>query len=399
MTRPVAALRPIASSLTTASAGATTWDVLVIGAGPAGSATALAARQAGLNTLLVDRATFPRWKVCGCCINTRAQDALRSLGVGDLLARSDAVPTPIIDLASGDARTTLSITGGMALSRERLDAALIVAAIDRGAAFMSGVDATVADVRNETRAVTLRQGDSQCCANARVVVLATGLADRASDGAVGTARVARGARIGAAVILAPHEAGAQWQAGRVYMAVGRGGYVGAVRLEDDRVEIAASLDPAAIRAAGGPGPLAREILASAGWHADIDLASAAWRGTSYLTRRRPRLGAERLFLVGDAAGYVEPFTGEGMAWALQGGALLGPHLRRAVDGWCESAVVAWECDYHHTFARRHRSCRWVTRLLRRPRLTAGAIHLMQRWPRAGRSVVRSIAPASAEGIV
>ncbi len=58
------------------------WDVIVVGAGLAGS---LAARQlalAGARVLLLDRATFPRWKVCGCCFNPHAQSALAAVGFG-----------------------------------------------------------------------------------------------------------------------------------------------------------------------------------------------------------------------------------------------------------------------------------------------------------------------------
>ena len=55
-----------------------TWDAVVVGAGPAGSMAALGLARAGAAVLLVDRATFPRPKVCGCCLNGAALAALRS---------------------------------------------------------------------------------------------------------------------------------------------------------------------------------------------------------------------------------------------------------------------------------------------------------------------------------
>jgi flavin-dependent dehydrogenase len=384
----------IPSTLTGQQAAQLLWDVLIVGAGPAGSATAIAARREGLRVLIVDRSQFPRWKVCGCCINARALRALQALGVGDLPAKHGAVPTVAMHLASGRATARLDIAGGVALSRERFDAALIEAAIDRGASFLSGVDASAGVVEAGLRTATLREGEQSHSVAARMIVLATGLADRLTDAATSAAIVARHARIGAATVLSAHEAGDAWQRGRIYMAVGRGGYVGAVRLEDDRLEIAASFDPAASRPAGGPGPLATKLFSSAGWRVEANLATALWRGTPYLTRRRTRLGAERVLMVGDAAGYVEPFTGEGMAWALQGGAMLGPHLRDAATDWSPNVVVAWERAYRQALSRRHTTCRWVTRLLRRPMLTAGAIRALALWPSAGRSVVRSIAPAA-----
>lgn len=48
------------------------YDVVVIGAGPAGSVAAYTAATQGLDVLLLDKARFPRFKVCGCCLNARA---------------------------------------------------------------------------------------------------------------------------------------------------------------------------------------------------------------------------------------------------------------------------------------------------------------------------------------
>ena len=58
-----------------------------------------------------------------------------------------------------------------------------------------------------------------------------------------------------------------------------------------------------------------------------------WKGTPELTRRPVRLGAERLFAVGDAGGYVEPFTGEGVLWALSGARALAPLVARVAERW------------------------------------------------------------------
>ncbi len=103
------------------------------------------------------------------------------------------------------------------------------------------------------------------------------------------------------------------------MACGRRGYLGLVRLEDGRLNLAAALDPCWMRVCGGPGPAAARLLAEVGWPPVPNLAEQNWRGTPALTRQARRRAAERLFLIGDAAGYIEPFTGEGMAWALAAG--------------------------------------------------------------------------------
>ena len=61
------------------------WDAFVAGAGPAGTTVARLLAARGLSVLLVDRATFPRDKVCGCCLNGVAVDALERTGLGGLL--------------------------------------------------------------------------------------------------------------------------------------------------------------------------------------------------------------------------------------------------------------------------------------------------------------------------
>ena len=75
------------------------WDAVVIGAGPAGALTARELARLGLRVLLVDRAKFPRNKVCGCCLNGAALAALRELGLGSI---ADAgVPLTDMKLAAG----------------------------------------------------------------------------------------------------------------------------------------------------------------------------------------------------------------------------------------------------------------------------------------------------------
>ena len=79
---------------------------------------------------------------------------------------------------------------------------------------------------------------------------------------------------------------------------------------------------------------ATAVLREARFPAIPALAGAEWRGTPLLTRRESRLAANRLFLLGDAAGYAEPFTGEGMTWAVL------DRLRRAAAGATGMARLA-----------------------------------------------------------
>ena len=69
----------------------TSWDVVVVGAGPAGSMAALEIARRGPSVLLVDKARFPRYRVCGCCLNGRALSLLGSAGLGGLVDEQDPV--------------------------------------------------------------------------------------------------------------------------------------------------------------------------------------------------------------------------------------------------------------------------------------------------------------------
>ena len=91
---------PVSATLDCIDAARRFWDVVIVGAGPTGS---LAARQltlAGANVLLVDRLSFPRWKVCGCCLNGRAVSVLEQAGVLEEVRRAGAVSLTAVQLAA-----------------------------------------------------------------------------------------------------------------------------------------------------------------------------------------------------------------------------------------------------------------------------------------------------------
>ena len=112
------------------------WDVIVVGAGPAGSVTARELARRGRRVLLVDKAIFPRMKVCGCCLNSAAIRTLERLGLAHVL--EGAIPLDRVRIAAGARSADVNLPRGMALSREVLDARLVEAAIEAGAEFRPG---------------------------------------------------------------------------------------------------------------------------------------------------------------------------------------------------------------------------------------------------------------------
>jgi flavin-dependent dehydrogenase len=266
----------------------------------------------------------------------------------------------------------------VALSRAAFDGSLVEAAIQAGAHFLPQTRAGESGLLSAGRTVRLVQAGRRAVVSARVVLVALGLGGGLSENEAGLrARVEPGSRIGAGVVV--EEAPAFYHPGTVFMACGAGGYVGLVRLEDGRLNVAAALDPAALRR-GRPGPAAAAILQEVDWPTDRTLAGAAWRGTPALTRRAAHVAAERLFVLGDAAGYVEPFTGEGMAWALAGGTAVAPLAIQAARAWRPDLMNQWAALHQRRIACRQTVCRLTARVLRHPVLARGVIGLLAHAP-------------------
>jgi flavin-dependent dehydrogenase len=171
------------------------------------------------------------------------------------------------------------------------------------------------------------------------------------------------------------------------MCCGEGGYAGVVRLEDGRLDVACAVNAGAVRAAGGPGPLAARLLRTNRCPVPESLPSARWRGTPPLTRRPRRVASHRRLAVGDAAGYVEPFTGEGMAWALAGGAAVAD---LAAAPWRRSTAAEWERRHRRLVADRQGVCRAAAAVLRRPALAAAAVAALAWMPWLAGPVIRRL---------
>ncbi len=77
---------------------------------------------------------------------------------------------------------------------------------------------------------------------------------------------------------------------------------------------------------------------------------AQWTGTPALTRESQQWSAHRLFLVGDAAGYVEPFTGEGMSWALAGAVEASRLADAGIKQWRDDLALKWHSIWRTSFA-------------------------------------------------
>lgn len=416
----------ISATITAAECAERDWDVVVIGAGPAGCVAAKCLADRELSVLLVESKSFPRSKVCGGCLNQNALAALDASGMRAAVDALGPVPLQSFMLAAGGRTVELPLPSGIAVSRFGMDAALAHAAIAAGAAFLPETRAFVGDVVRSvgTSEATCWEGDAPAeprgidgslresarqaphppgsetdrrsvrldtsagtePINARIVVAATGLSGRSVSHLPGfTSRESQTSRIGVEATL--DEFPEDYRPGVIFMAAGRRGYVGLTRVEDGRLNVAAAVDAAFVRDSGGPGAACLAILTESGFPASETMQRAEWRGTAKLTRSTTRQAAERLFVVGDAAGYVEPFTGEGMAWGMSGAVELAPLVARGAANWTDQLAADWERRYRELVVQRQWLCRSLAIGLRRPRLVQMAVPILQRAPWLARPII------------
>lgn len=295
------------------------FDVVVVGAGPAGASAAISARRRGATVLLLDRSDFPRDKACGDGIAPHTLEVLRELGVEGV--EDGYAPVPALHLVgpSGTSVVRKLARPDYTIPRKVFDARLVDAAVASGAKL----------VRHTVRAISERPG--------RVVldgVISAGTVVGA-DGAYSVVRRALG----------------QPANPDGYMALAIRGYAPAVGAVEHHIVTAPAVQWPAYawnfpigdgRANIGYGqvlrgaPLSREHLldrlAALLPHVDTRSADGLRAHHLPLSTHRPIPGRDRMMLAGDACSLINPFTGEGIFYAVVSGALAGDAAARAGRG-------------------------------------------------------------------
>lgn len=389
-------------SVETVSSDPVTTDVVVVGAGPAGAMAAYATARTGVRVLLVDRSAYPRPKVCGCCVNARALELLTRHGLRERVEALRPHRYSTFRVANGGVHASLTLPGGASVSRDKFDLALVEAAVAAGAEFRDRTTASIVPPAEESAAAASRravemsgrvprahaplrrvqltsEGHPPAVVSCRVLIVADGLGGTVARSLAGGEHVTPSSRIGVSTVV--DDAPLDWCHDHcINMAVGRDGYVGMVRLEDGRWNIAAALQPQAVKDARAVGAVIDRVLNDAGLPLSPLFAGAAWRGTVPLSRRPFRVAAERTFFIGDAAGYVEPFTGDGMAAALESGALVASFVSRALQGWQPEMEAEWTSALARHRQRQRRVTTLAAWAVRRPALARGVLHAVARVP-------------------
>ncbi|MFY9552671.1 MAG: NAD(P)/FAD-dependent oxidoreductase [Thermoanaerobaculia bacterium] len=353
----------------------TAFDAIVVGAGPAGSAAAgmLAAR--GRRVLVLEKERFPRRKVCGEFLSGSAVERLERLGVRqDVEARAERIREGEIYPPDGRPVAFRLPAPGLGISRLVLDDLLARRAGDLGAEVRFG-----ARVRELTPAapgfrIRFSEGTRDEEIEARGVVGAWGRWD-ALDRALSRGFTARRGRFFA---WSRSYAPSSELAGRVRVYLFRGGYCGLSRVEGGAVNLAGVVAES-LRARLPPGwDAVLEHARRSNAALDRDLAALApdsdflGAGPVYFTGKPPAEGG--ILMVGDAAGVLDPFCGEGQACALASGILAAQTLERGLSGEIplDSAAAVYASAWREQFRGRFAWSAAFRRLMLHPRLAAAA---------------------------
>jgi menaquinone-9 beta-reductase len=336
------------------------WDVVVVGAGPAGSASAATLVALGWSVLLLDRAAFPRPKPCGECINPGGVAALSRLGLLDaVLARSPselagwAIRTERGRQARG--RFAPHATPGLALPREVLDQALVEEAVARGVVFRDRVQVVDLDPGTDGSPATLHARatsgpEAPLTLSARMVVAADGLR---STLARRLSTVKRPPRLRKLSLTARVRGeGPPRHEGMLFL--GPEGTVGVAPVHATlplwNVTVVVDPEEEGARVKVDPGAFVEASLAALplSWTSPPTIEGGPWASGPF-DWPSARSGCGRVLFVGDAAGYYDPLTGQGIFRALRSAELASGRVDQVLRG---GQSVAQAVEEHGASLRR-----------------------------------------------
>jgi menaquinone-9 beta-reductase len=358
------------------------YDLAIVGGGPAGTSAAITAARAGAKVLLLERGRLPRQRVCGEFVSAESLDLLGNLladSATDLLAKAPRITEARL-FVEGRTISTPITPPAASIGRFDLDAALW------HAAEQSGIDArlmiTAQSVEHNEHFEIQTAGRKF---HARALISAVG-------------------RWSNLVVRYAGDSGTQWLGVKGHFAESAaqasvdlyffdGGYCGVqpVRLAGDEANHRVNAC-AMVRS-----DLARTLPEVFRLHPQLHLRAREWQPlmepvtTFPLMFRKPRPTKDETLFVGDAAGFVDPFVGDGISLALRSGAMaaecLGPFFRSAIS--LTEAAEQYRRKYESELAPVFRTSSRIRQLLSLPRpVRRAASHLLERNPAVSRLFVK-----------
>jgi menaquinone-9 beta-reductase len=362
------------------------FDAAVIGSGPAGATVARLLAQAGWSVALIERAGFPRRKVCGEFISAATQPVLQACGVAAEFL--DRAGPPVRELAaySGDTLVQVSMPRaqggwGRALGREQLDLVLRDAAISAGATLFQPAEVTALSGHSHGHLIALRRTDAAAELGARIVIVACG-----SWNSGGCFDATAPSRLSDLFAFKAHFRGATLAEGVMSLLAFPGGYGGMVHTDSGRVTLSCCIRRDALARA-------RKIYGGKAGEAVFRSISASTAGVRRALQGatveesilatgpiRPGIRAcyrDGRFFVGNAAGEAHPIIAEGISMAIQSSWLLAQHL--LADG--PAAGPGYARDWKRHFGPRLQAASVFAWLAMNNNSRAAAEQLIRVFPR------------------
>ena len=372
----------------------TSYDAIVVGAGPAGSSAAILLARAGWSVALIEASPFPRRKVCGECIAASNLPLLETLGIGPALRQRAGPELRRVALWCGEESITAALPAsadgyppwGLALGREHLDLLLLEQARATGATVLQ--PCTVAAIHGETHGAgyavaAATGGGARLLLRAPVVIRAHGSWQPPPVDGTALSRERRPADL---LGFKATFRNAALECGLLPVLAFPGGYGGMVVASDGLATLACCIrrDRLAACRRDGARPAARageavEALLRRECGLVREALAGAARVGPWLAAGPIRPGVrvasrDGTFLVGNAAGEVHPIIGEGISMALQSAWLLCEELAGSADAFRrDERGEIWRRQIQQRYA-----SRWRSHFSRRMRLAACFAHTAMR---------------------
>jgi geranylgeranyl reductase family protein len=303
------------------------FDAVIIGAGPAGSAAAIALARLGYEVALVDKKTFPREKLCGDFINPINWAIFRDLGVEARVAAEPHGEVTGFRITNSSGREAETCFGsrerersmGLGMRRAALDQLLVQKAIELGATIRLGY--RIEKILRTGQGWQLRAGEESW--RAKVLIGADGRNSWVAQ-QLGLNRSA--AKQGRSVGFQSRLRCSAAIGGKIEIHLFPGGYAGMVALGDGTITLGMAIDKRKLGRERGAEFLFSKVLAQ---NPHLNKIIARSDGAAELRSVYPvyfpkrRSVADGALLVGDAARVSEPVTGEGVYFAMRSGLLAG----------------------------------------------------------------------------
>ena len=363
-------------------------NVLVIGAGVAGCAAAIALRQAGFEVTLVDKASGSPQRFCGEFLSGEALESLDELGVSGQVASlgPSRVRRLRMHTMAGSRYELLLGREGFGLSRRALDSTLLKRAVELGAQTLMGSIVVAIDGNEESGYRSRVTTESQeSVIRSKAVIGAWGKRS-AIDRILGREFVTRSNPY---VGVKRHFRGAD-RGGRVELYLFRGGYCGVVGVEGGRTNVCLLATQKALQESGGS---PRRLLEAVGrgnsgfarWMSGADPVEGTLMVISQIPFRPKRQVVKGVFMAGDSAGVMPPFLGIGVAAALRSGWACGEVTGRWMRGDMdfEGARGIYETWWRQGFRATQMWGNAASRLLCRRSAGSAVVRALNLFPRLG----------------